>query len=75
MTRSHTAQTLSPLAAAPRLPLTALFAVKVATVITLWDHRYRSRNHLARLDAHLLNDIGVTEHEALKEAKRPFWLP
>ncbi|MAC82389.1 MAG: hypothetical protein CML66_30540 [Rhodobacteraceae bacterium] len=75
MTRSQTARTLSPLAAAPRLPLTALFAVKVATLITQWDHRYRSRNDLARLEDHLLDDIGMTRKDAMKEAKRPFWLP
>ena len=75
MTRSQTARTLSPLAAATRLPLTAQFAVKVAAVITQWDHRYRSRNTLRQLDDYMLEDIGLTHAEAQKEAKKPFWLP
>ncbi|WP_428925162.1 DUF1127 domain-containing protein [Marinibacterium sp. SX1] len=74
MTRTLTTRTLSPLAAAPRLPLTALFAVKVAAVITLWDTRKRTRNDLARLEDHMLADIGVTRSEAQKEARRPFWM-
>ena len=33
----------------------------------------RSRKDLRLLDAHLLNDIGLTEAEAQKEAKHPVW--
>ena len=33
----------------------------------------RSRRALARLDAHLLADIGLTEAEAGREAARPRW--
>ncbi|SDE50736.1 DUF1127 domain-containing protein [Limimaricola pyoseonensis] len=33
----------------------------------------RQRNHLARLDDHLLNDIGLTRHQAMMEAERPAW--
>ncbi|MGR3803959.1 DUF1127 domain-containing protein [Marinibacterium profundimaris] len=75
MTRSPTTRTLSPFATSPRLPLTALFAVKLAAVIVQWDHRKRSRNHLSRLEDHMLEDIGMTRAEARKEASRPFWLP
>ena len=74
MTRTYTTRTLSPLAADHRLPLTALFAVKVAALITQWDHRYRSRNDLAHLEDHMLKDIGVTRKQAKKESTRPFWL-
>ncbi len=75
MTRSSTARILSPLTTATRLPLTAVCAVKVATLITQWDHRYRSRNALRTLDDHILEDVGVTRAQAHKEAKKPFWLP
>ncbi|MEO1734301.1 MAG: DUF1127 domain-containing protein [Pseudomonadota bacterium] len=34
---------------------------------------WRQRQSLKSLDAHLLNDIGVTEQQALKEARRPIW--
>lgn len=33
----------------------------------------RQRRHLARLDAALLDDIGLTRNEALAEAGRPVW--
>ncbi len=33
----------------------------------------RTRAQLAKLDAHLLRDLGITEGEALREARRPFW--
>lgn len=34
---------------------------------------HRSRKALARLDPHLLRDIGLTREEALDEATRPIW--
>jgi uncharacterized protein YjiS (DUF1127 family) len=33
----------------------------------------RSRGRLARLDDHLLQDIGLTREEAEAEATRPIW--
>jgi len=33
----------------------------------------RSRNNLRTLDAHMLNDVGLTEREAQKEVNRPVW--
>jgi uncharacterized protein YjiS (DUF1127 family) len=35
--------------------------------------RYRSRQRIAALDAHMLRDIGVTYAEAEAEANKPFW--
>ncbi len=35
--------------------------------------RYRTRQILARLDGHMLKDIGVTFAEAEHEANKPFW--
>ncbi len=35
--------------------------------------RHHSRAALARLDAHLLADIGLTAEAAAEEAARPFW--
>ena len=34
---------------------------------------YRSRARLAELDAHLLDDIGLTRRDVEKEANRPLW--
>ncbi len=39
-----------------------------------WAARARQRQDLAALDAHLLNDIGVTPGEAAREAAKPFWV-
>nr|WP_255552327.1 DUF1127 domain-containing protein [Maritimibacter dapengensis] len=33
----------------------------------------RERRALAKLDDHLLDDIGLTRRAAWSEAKRPFW--
>jgi uncharacterized protein YjiS (DUF1127 family) len=39
---------------------------------TAWE-RHRSRQRIARLDAHDLKDIGVSFAEAEREANKPFW--
>lgn len=38
-----------------------------------WGAVWRSRRALARLDAHLLRDIGVSDFHAAQEAKRALW--
>ena len=44
-----------------------------------WDglraawRRHRSRQNIARLDGHMLKDIGVSFAEAEAEANKPFW--
>lgn len=37
--------------------------------------RRRDRRLLARLDAHLLRDIGLSTEEARTETAKPFWQP
>ena len=44
-----------------------------AAAVQVWTRRARSRRALHRLDAHLLRDIGLSDHEARREADRPFW--
>ena len=58
-------------------PLTpaASVALYAAVVFVSWAERRKSRKALAALDDHLLRDIGVTQAQAQKEAKRPFYLP
>lgn len=75
MTRMTQPVLRTSLIQSPRLPVLAAVAIAFAYLVTVWDTRRRSRNHLSQLDDHLLRDIGVTPHQALKEAKRPFWLP
>ncbi|SNR70605.1 DUF1127 domain-containing protein [Puniceibacterium sediminis] len=52
------------------LPAFALFA---AVVLTKWSSRHRTRKALARLEPHLLKDIGLDSQTARHEASRMFW--
>ncbi|MBX6369133.1 MAG: DUF1127 domain-containing protein [Rhodospirillales bacterium] len=49
------------------LPLRA-----VATLLR-WHERSRQRAMLARLDEHLLRDIGLSRAEVEEELRKPFW--
>jgi uncharacterized protein YjiS (DUF1127 family) len=44
-------------------------ASRLMAVLDVW----RSRHHLSRLEPHMLNDLGISESQARKEAKRPIW--
>ena len=50
-------------------------SVRIADLMLLWMERADQRRQLARLDSHLLKDIGVTRPEAAREASKPFWRP
>lgn len=52
-----------------RTGLMAQFRAVLVTALT----RRRDRAMLARLDAHLLRDIGVDPAEAFAEARKPCW--
>ena len=51
---------------------TGLVARIVSTVQT-WAGRSSARAGLAKLDPHMLRDIGVHADEAAHEATKPFW--
>lgn len=68
----HPAQ-LALLNAQAELPTLARVAVTVAVLVTKWDMNARTRKALARLDAHELQDIGLTPHEAKREADKRFY--
>lgn len=44
----------------------------LATIAT-WQQRYELRRHLLEMDAHLLDDIGMSREQAEREAAKPFW--
>jgi uncharacterized protein YjiS (DUF1127 family) len=51
-------------------PVTRLFATVSAALA-----RRRDRALLARLDSHILRDIGIAPEDAAQEAAKPFWQP
>ena len=50
-----------------------LFPIRLAERVIDWQERARQRAMLARLDDHLLRDLGLTRAEALREYEKPFW--
>ncbi|MCW9053355.1 MAG: DUF1127 domain-containing protein [Motiliproteus sp.] len=40
-----------------------------------WLQRGKQRRALAKLEPHLLEDIGITQEQAQEEADKPFWKP
>ena len=47
---------------------------RVMLVLLDWRAKWTTRNALARLDAHLCDDIGLSPRDAGHEARKPFWL-
>ncbi|MEG3618483.1 DUF1127 domain-containing protein [Magnetovibrio sp. PR-2] len=85
MNRDNCTDTFNGIDFTPALPLTwhswlddgkQLMVRELArAVVTLktWMTRSRSRRHLAGLDAYLLDDIGLTKAQAVRESEKPFW--
>ena len=55
------------------LTLPDLPKIGAVALLKTWAVRARSRRHLARLEPHMLRDIGVPDFEARVETQRPFW--
>lgn len=55
------------------LPSPARLFGAAMQVVLAWETRRRMRTDLARLDPHLLRDIGVNPDAAMAEASKPFW--
>jgi uncharacterized protein YjiS (DUF1127 family) len=55
------------------LPPVSRVAFALAQVVLTWETRRQTRRDLARLDPHLLNDIGLTSRLAGSECEKPFW--
>lgn len=45
----------------------------VLRAVQAWALRHRSRQSLARLDAHMLRDIGLDQVKAQQECTKAFW--
>ncbi|MBL4614740.1 MAG: DUF1127 domain-containing protein [Magnetovibrio sp.] len=52
-----------------------LIAEVKRTMYTLkqWSQRTRARRQLAKLDEHLLRDIGLTKRQVRQETSKAFW--
>jgi uncharacterized protein YjiS (DUF1127 family) len=50
-------------------------AATMLPTLRIWSARRRQRNALRDVaqEGHLLNDIGLTRTQALREAAKPFW--
>ncbi len=49
------------------------YLTRILDQITVWRDRARGRQELARMSDALLQDIGISRHDAIKEAAKPFW--
>jgi len=47
---------------------------KARTVLSEWNRRRQYRGYLANMEARDLRDIGLSAHEAGREARRPMWM-
>ncbi len=45
----------------------------VGATLRLWMDRQHQRKQLAKLDAHLLRDIGLDSNQVEQELAKPFW--
>ncbi|MBA1241630.1 DUF1127 domain-containing protein [Pseudomonas japonica] len=47
--------------------------LRILASLSLWQRRLASRHQLARLDARLLADAGISESQRYEELSKPFW--
>ena len=46
---------------------------KILTILSVWQQRSRMRHQLGQLPDYRLEDLGITQEEALLESRKPFW--
>jgi uncharacterized protein YjiS (DUF1127 family) len=66
-------QNIETLIAHRPLPPVATAVFALAVTVLKWEQRQQTRRALKRLDAHMLNDIGLTQSDAQSECKKRFW--
>ncbi|MEK9662865.1 MAG: DUF1127 domain-containing protein [Alphaproteobacteria bacterium] len=49
------------------------FFVQAGERAWTWQNRYNARHHMAELDAHLLDDVGLSRADIMRAASKPFW--
>ncbi|WP_298185398.1 DUF1127 domain-containing protein [uncultured Pseudomonas sp.] len=53
--------------------VTSALPLRMLSSVLLWQRRAVSRRQLARLDARLLADAGISEAQRQAELSKPFW--
>jgi uncharacterized protein YjiS (DUF1127 family) len=61
-----------PALSRPLPPLSRL-AFRLAAQVLAWEERRATRRALARLDAHMLHDIGLSPENVQGECAKRFW--
>jgi uncharacterized protein YjiS (DUF1127 family) len=46
---------------------------QIIAKVKTWENRSRQRKQLAKLDARMLADIGITAEQVTVEVAKPFW--
>ncbi len=46
----------------------------IVALLMRWQHRAADRAHLAALEPHRLADVGLTQTQRDREARKPFWV-
>jgi uncharacterized protein YjiS (DUF1127 family) len=68
-----TAARTTPAALSRPMPPLASVLFHMAQTVARWEERRQTRRALARLDAHLMRDIGMTPGAQSAECNKPFW--
>lgn len=55
------------------LPATHAKSVGLFTILSTWNEVFRQRQHLAKLDAAALQDLGLTQADVAAETGKPAW--
>ena len=77
MSKDHSKTALRPAPSLlPGVPGAYAFlgvAAGIPAVLTEWQRRASERAHLRDLEAHLLDDAGLSPQARDREARKPFW--
>jgi uncharacterized protein YjiS (DUF1127 family) len=55
------------------LPPVSAALFHLARRVLIWEQRRQTRHAMARLDAHMIRDIGLTPGAVENEVAKPFW--
>ncbi len=55
------------------LPPVSRVLFNLARLTLLWEQRRATRRAMARLDRHMMRDIGLTPDVVAEETAKPFW--